>query len=133
MTESSRRTFLKQTSALALGAGFLQSASFLNADEKNKPNMKYGFVTYQWGKDWDFDTLLGNLEKSEVLGVELRTTHAHGVERDLNTKQREEVEKRFADSPVTLVGIGSNERFDDPDPATHPRCPSARSVWHTAP
>lgn len=117
MTESSRRTFLKQTSALALGTGFLQSDSFLNADEKKKPNMKYGFVTYQWGKDWDFDTLLGNLEKSEVLGVELRTTHAHGVERDLNTKQREEVEKRFADSPVTLVGIGSNERFDDPDPA----------------
>ncbi|MEA1951637.1 MAG: TIM barrel protein, partial [Planctomycetota bacterium] len=44
-------------------------------------------------------------------------THAHGVERDLTAKQRAEVKRRFADSPAELVGIGSNERFDDPDPA----------------
>jgi hypothetical protein len=52
-----------------------------------------------------------------VLGVELRTTHAHGVEPVLNTEQRSEVKKRFADSGVTLVGLGSDERFDSPDAA----------------
>jgi sugar phosphate isomerase/epimerase len=53
-----------------------------------------------------------------VRGVELRTTHAHGVEPTLNEQQRTEVRKRFADSKVTMVGIGSNERFDSPDAAT---------------
>jgi sugar phosphate isomerase/epimerase len=38
------------------------------------------------------------------------------VEPTLNDRQREDVGKRFADSRVTLVGLGSNERFDNPDP-----------------
>jgi sugar phosphate isomerase/epimerase len=78
--------------------------------------MAYGLVTYQWAKDWDLPTLISNCEKSGVLGVELRTTHKHGVEPSLNDRQRDEVRNRFADSDVTLVGIGSNERFDDPNP-----------------
>ena len=28
-----------------------------------------------------------------------------------------EVRKRFADSPVTLIGLGTNQDFHDPDPA----------------
>jgi hypothetical protein len=79
--------------------------------------MRLGLVTYLWGKDWDLPTLITNCEKSKVLGVELRTTHKHGVELDLNKAEREAVKKRFAGSPVELVGIGSNERFDHPDPA----------------
>src|SRR5205823_4687150 len=35
----------------------------------------------------------------------------------LNKQQRAEVRKRFADSGTTLIGIGSDERFDNPDPA----------------
>ncbi len=38
----------------------------------------------------------------------LRTQHAHGVETILSASQRSEVKKRFADSPVTCVGYGSN-------------------------
>jgi sugar phosphate isomerase/epimerase len=78
--------------------------------------MAYGLVTYQWAKDWDLPTLIANCQKAGVTGVELRTTHAHGVEPSLNEKQREDVRRRFADSEVTLVGLGSNERFDDPNP-----------------
>jgi sugar phosphate isomerase/epimerase len=62
-------------------------------------------------------TLIANCEKTKALGVELRTTHAHKVEPNLTEAQRAEVRKRFGDSNVTLVGLGSNERFDDPDPA----------------
>ena len=80
-------------------------------------NMRYGLVTYQWGNDWDLPTLIENCQRSLCLGVELRTTHAHGVEATLNRDQRRDVSKRFADSPVVLVGLGSNERFDNPDPA----------------
>ena len=55
-------------------------------------------------------------ETAKVYGVELRTTHKHGVEPSLDKQQRAEVKKRFDDSPVTLVGIGSNENFDSPLP-----------------
>lgn len=70
--------------------------------------MKLGLVTYQWGKDWDLPTLIANCEKTGFMGVELRTEHAHGVETSLNARQRLEVKQRFADSPVTCVGYGSN-------------------------
>lgn len=82
------------------------------------PSLSFGFglVTYQWGKDWDLPTLLANCQAANLLAVELRTTHAHGVEPTLNAAQRAEVKQRFADSPVTCLGPGSNERFDSPDP-----------------
>jgi sugar phosphate isomerase/epimerase len=74
-------------------------------------------VTYQWGKDWDLPTLIQNCESAGLLGVELRTTHGHGVEIPLSKNQRAEVKKRFDDSPVACLGPGSNENFDNPDPA----------------
>jgi len=118
MTDRSRRDFLKQSisfGAAALTAGSLAETPAWGAD-KSGLKMNYGLVTYMWGAKWDLPTLIGNLEESDVLGVELRTTHAHGVERHLNAEQRKEVKKRFDDSPVTLVSLGSNERFDSPDP-----------------
>ena len=78
--------------------------------------MRLGLVTYLWGQDWDLDTLIKNCETAKLLGVELRTTHAHGVEPSLTPEQRAAVKARFADSPVELVGIGSNENYDSPDP-----------------
>lgn len=104
--KQSRRKFL-HSSALA-GAG-LSLITPLSALAMNKSStMKLGLVTYQWGKDWDLPTLIANCEKTGLLGVELRTEHAHGVETTLNKKERLEVKKRFADSPVTCVGYGSN-------------------------
>ncbi len=79
--------------------------------------MAFGLVTYQWAAGWDLPTLIANCEKCDVRGVELRTTHKHGVEPSLTKVQRDEVRKRFADSKVTLVAIGSNERYDNPDAA----------------
>jgi len=108
----SRRTFLETSAAATALALSGQTARAASGDK-----MAYGLVTYLWGQDWDLPTLIANCEKSGALGVELRTTHAHGVEPTLNDKQRAAVRDRFADSDVTLVGIGSNERFDDPDPA----------------
>ena len=116
---TSRRSFLEQSARGA--AVFLGTSSFgpllaLGAP-KGGSEMKIGLVTYLWGKDWDLPTLVGNCEKSGVLAVELRTTHAHGVEPSLSPKERKEVKKRFEDSRVTLLGPGSNENFDNPDPA----------------
>ena len=69
--------------------------------------MKLGLVTYLWGAKWDLATLLKNCETTGFQGVELRSTHAHGVEVTLNKSEREAVRKRFEDSPVTCVGLGS--------------------------
>lgn len=87
-------------------------------EAKSVKRTRFGFTTYQWGKDWDIPTLIANCCKAEVFGVELRTSqsYAHGVELDLTAQQRSEVKKRFEDSPITLVGLASSEQFDSPDP-----------------
>lgn len=79
--------------------------------------MQLGLVTYNWGKDWDLPTLIKNCEAGEFHGVELRSTHKHGVEPSLNKDQRREVAARFADSQVRLVGLGTACEYDSPDPA----------------
>ena len=80
-------------------------------------DLKLGLVTYLWGKDMDLPTLIDVCEKSNVLGLEVRTQHAHKVEPSLSKAERKEVRKRFADSPVTLVGYGSNAQYHENDPA----------------
>ena len=116
MVQTNRRTFLGLCAATATSLATSQG-NVLEAAKAPGEDMFFGLVTYQWGKDWDLPTLLKNCEKAAVLGVELRTTHAHAVEPSLTARQREEVQKRFGDSPVVLAGLGSNERFDNPDPA----------------
>lgn len=66
-----------------------------------------GTVTYNIAKDWDLPTILQKLEALHYEGVELRTTHKHGVEVNLSPAERREVRKRFEDSPVALAGLGS--------------------------
>ena len=119
MSQLSRRTFLGTAAAgVALAAGLGTRTRTTLAQEKKGGDIRYGLVTYQWAKDWDLPTVIENCAKAKVLGVELRTTHKHGVEPSLSDKERADVRKRFADSPVKFLGIGSNERYDSPDPAT---------------
>lgn len=111
----SRRVFLRRSLVAGLGLAAIDPLSaFAKSDVKG---MKFGLVTYQWGKDWDLPTLIANCEKAGYLGVELRTEHAHGVESKLTPSQRAEVKKRFADSKVTCIGYGSNFEYHSPDPA----------------
>jgi sugar phosphate isomerase/epimerase len=78
---------------------------------------KLGLVTYNMAKDWDIDTLIAKCEATGFQGVELRTTHAHGVEPELPPAKRQEVKKRFADSPVQLVSLGTICEYHAIDPA----------------
>lgn len=80
-----------------------------------KPRMKLGTVTYNLAKDWDIETLIKNCESAGFEGAELRTTHAHKVEVALSKSEREEVRKRFADSRVELMGLGSAFDYHTPD------------------
>jgi len=115
---NSRRDFLK--TSMYLGAAVVAAnplgRAFAQNSSKDSSKMKLGFVTYQWGRDWDLPTLIANCEKAGVLGVELRTEHAHKVESNLTSQQRQDVKKRFDDSPVVLVGLGTNFCFHHTDP-----------------
>ena len=117
MSLTTRRDFLSTSAALAAGAAAASALSPASFAGEDPPAISFGLVTYMWGADWDLPTLLKNCKKTGVLGVELRTTHAHKVEPDLDEAGREKVRNLFADSGVTFVGIGSDERFDNPDPA----------------
>ncbi len=128
---TSRRQFLTNT---ALGAGALGlfgpatlAAGKEKKDNKDKPptpsfvtgqpKFHLGIVTYNIAKDWDIATIIKNCTAAKIEGVELRTSHKHGVEVTLTKEERAEVKKRFADSPVKLWSLGSAFDFHTPDQA----------------
>lgn len=116
---ANRRDFLRLTGALALATGLPQAlpraAAQTTASQPGR--MKLGLVTYNLAKDWDLPTIIKNCEATGFEGVELRTTHKHGVEVTLSAAERAEVRRRFADSRVTLFGLGSAFDYHTPDPA----------------
>jgi sugar phosphate isomerase/epimerase len=69
--------------------------------------VKLGLVTYMIASQWDVPTIIQKCTELGYAGVELRTTHAHGVEPSLSTQERRAVRDRFQDSAVTLWGLGT--------------------------
>lgn len=111
-----RRDFLISTAALPALALDLQSAQQPTATAPRR-GPKIGTVTYNIAKDWDVDTIIKNLTAVRMDGVELRTTHKHGVELSLTPAQRAEVKKKFEDSPVKIGGLGTVCEYHSPDQA----------------
>src|SRR5262250_2773060 len=99
-----RRTFLK--SALVSVAGIAWSAGerdgTLAADvvssgldaSPTQPRFHLGLVTYNLAAEWDLETIIRNCEAMDLQGVELRTTHKHGVEPSISKLRRAEVKRR---------------------------------------
>ena len=113
----SRREFLATTAALPALALDFTAAQQPAAPAKPRREPKIGTVTYNIAKDWDVDTIIKNLAAVGMDGVELRTTHKHGVEISLSPAERAEVRKRFDDSPVKIGGLGTTCEFHSPDAA----------------
>lgn len=123
---------LERRRFLSLAAGTAAALPFLNPGRApaaatttaptnpsfltGKSKMHLGTVTYNLAKDWDIETLIKNCEAAGFEGAELRTTHAHKVEVNLSKAERETVRKRFADSKVELMGLGSAFDYHTPDP-----------------
>ncbi len=78
--------------------------------------MKLGLVTYQIAKDWTLEQIIVMCEKTGLEGVELRTTHAHKVELNLEAQARQEVRRKFAESGLVLWGFGTTCEYHSPDP-----------------
>jgi sugar phosphate isomerase/epimerase len=116
MASSTRRHFLQ--SITALSALPLVPHVAAGAEPSARAAFKLGTVTYNLAKDWDVPTIIKNCEATGFEAVELRTTHKHGVEPTLGAEARAEVKKRFADSKVRLLSLGTVCEFHSPDAAT---------------
>ena len=110
-----RRSFLGNSALMAasLTAGMRTSSVLQAVTAAVRNNIKFGLVTYLWGKDMKLPDLIRSCEEAGIGGVETRTQHAHGVEPSLSAAERREVRDRFKDSSVSLVGYGSNAQFHD--------------------
>ncbi|WP_395747584.1 sugar phosphate isomerase/epimerase family protein [Prosthecobacter sp.] len=107
---STRRHFLHTVLGTSAAAAFSAEPRLSYKGE----NIQFGLVTYMWGADWDLPTLLKNCETAKVLAVELRIDHAHKVSTALTPEERASVRKQFEDSPVDLLGMGTNFEFHSP-------------------
>ncbi|MCE2814034.1 MAG: sugar phosphate isomerase/epimerase [Planctomycetaceae bacterium] len=114
---TSRRNFLSIATASAAIPLLPRNSLMAATATPSAIALKLGLVTYQWGKDFSLVELLEVCEQAKYAGVELRSTHKHGVEPSLNATQRSEAKKRFADSPVALVGLGSACEYHASNPA----------------
>jgi len=125
MTRLTRRAFLGAGLAAGAAAAGVVCAGPTPAAAGDAPSARpsekrrihLGLVTYMVGARMDLPTLLRVCEASGMEGVELRTTHAHGVEPGISTARRREVKAMFARSPVRLYALGSACEFHSPDPA----------------
>lgn len=113
LSNSHRRTFIANS---LLVAGAIHTSNVLGGAVYAQPKtlasrapvaLKLGLVTYQWGKDMALKDLITTCEQTHFEGVELRSTHRHGVEPSMSAEARREAKKLFADSKVALVGLGS--------------------------
>lgn len=109
----SRRSFLGTTAAATGLSALPGSAS--RAQAAQKPGYKLGMVTYNMGKDMDIPALIDLCHKTGLEGVELRTTHAHGVEVELSKSERADVKKQFADGGIEIAGLGSAFEYHSQD------------------
>ncbi len=122
MNPSRRRVLQALTAAAAAsaappGLARIRAAKPQQATRRaTPPGLRLGLVTYLWGADLKLDDLLAACSAGGLAGIEFRTTHAHGIERSLSAAQRKEVRAKLADSSMDWFGIGSDERFDNPDP-----------------
>jgi sugar phosphate isomerase/epimerase len=110
-----RREFLTRSAAMT--AAMATPGSFAAEAAKG---VRLGLTTYMIGSKWTIPELIEFLPRFGMFGVELRTDmkFAHGIELASAKAARTEAAKRFADSPVRLVGVACGERFDSPDAGT---------------
>jgi sugar phosphate isomerase/epimerase len=112
-----RRDFLSTVAAIPALAIAAEAQAQPKPGTSARKGLKLGTVTYNIAKDWDLPTLIKNLTEAGFDGVELRTTHKHGVEIALAPAARAEVRKRFEDSPVKIGGLGTTCEYHSPDAA----------------
>jgi len=121
-TKFSRRNFIN-TAAASTAAVVLPGFTVSSEQQKgksefvlNKNPLKLGLMTYLVGQKWDIETIIKNCKEAQFEHVQLRTTHAHGVEVSLTAAQRADVKKRFQDAGLA-ISLASGFQYHSTDPA----------------
>lgn len=114
---TTRRSFLSTTAASAASlAAFALTPQ--RAPAKEAPTtqpLRLGLMTYNLARDWDLDTVIKNCTETGFEHVELRTTHAHGVEVSLSKPERATVRQRFEQAGLKLsLASGFAYHWNDP-------------------
>ena len=123
MSNPNRRDFIKQSAlvsgGLAVGGTATESkgAGAVRVTAKKKPLLKLGVMSYNLARNWDIATIIKNCNEAKFMHIELRTTHAHKVEVNLTKQQRQEVRKRFKDSPLEAISLASGFSYHHADSA----------------
>jgi len=120
----SRRNFLRTTAVTAAAAlvvpgcagGVATAPAKDEGSTLNLNPLKLGIMSYTIAKDWDIETVIKNLTEAEFQSVELRTTHAHGIELTMTPQQRVEVKQRFKDSALEAISLASAYQYHSTDP-----------------
>jgi len=128
----SRRRFISTITA-SLSALAREHALATHSSAQGTPvqhhRLKPGAVTYNIARDWDLDTILRNLPAAGIEAVELRTTHAHGVEITLPPAARRDVRAKFANSPLRLASLGTTCEYHAADPSVVREQIEQTKVW----
>jgi len=119
----SRRGLIKGTaltaSAAALGGSAIPGRVAAAEDARPSPAgaapLRLGLMTYTLAWKWDIGTIIKNCTEAQFEEVELRTTHAHGVEVGLSKAERADVRRRFEDSPLKAINLASAFSYHHPD------------------
>lgn len=110
-----RRDVLKASALVATAAVCGQSLQAAEDRPASSQPLKLGLMTYNLTQDWDIETIIKNCAETGFEHVELRTTHAHGVEVTLTQAQRRDVRRRFEDAGIKL-SLASAFAYHHPDP-----------------
>lgn len=114
----SRRQWFAATGAATVTAPAFATAadqSAAAAPSQELPPFQLGLVTYNLAATWSLPTLVKIATDTHLAAVELRTTHAHGVEPSMTPDERQRVRELFQRSPVKLWGLGTTCEFHSPD------------------
>jgi len=93
----------------------LKSDNFISSIYVKESYMRLGLVTYNLARNWDLKTIIERCSETGFEAVELRTTHAHGVEPTLSKEERRKVRELFESSPVRLLSFGTTCEYHSPD------------------
>ncbi|UCF39326.1 MAG: sugar phosphate isomerase/epimerase [Acidobacteriota bacterium] len=102
--------------AIAVNVRASSEAAGLHESVLNENPLRLGLMTYLVGSKWDIDTIIKNCKEARFEHVQLRTTHAHGVEVTLTAAQRADVKRRFAEAGLA-ISLASGFQYHSPDPA----------------
>jgi len=114
--ECSRREMLKSSAAIAAVAacgGPALARESGRTRTRRKP-LRLGLMSYNLARNWDIATIIKNCTETGFEHIELRTTHAHGVEVTLSKSERQEVRKRFEDAGLK-ISLASGFAYHSPN------------------